>query len=743
MVNANFSAYRTFVTDSLYQWDLNQVLTVTGLNLSVAPEVHFSNCFMEKALARQATLSGDVISVKIPNSLLQYPYNIDAHIGIYEGETFKVIELVKIPVMPRTRPADYQLEDSDEEIYSFKRLENRIANVVAEATDKGNSAEVADIRTGYDETKYPSAGEAVRQQIRRLVENVETLNDGGLMLKDEIIDAAVKTWLEENPDATTTVQDKALTEAKFIDEIVHKLNHVETGNSVTYGEELVTENEWTTEGWTGNLADGFVHIVGSSEPLIWGNNFVAGKIYKVEFDVESDYPAGVPNASSAFTVTLGNSERFVAYKGGGSDHYCYSIKAIDESDFRIIPTAIADPFTDDSVFSGTVKNISVKEIISSATASNTLKDDTGNSAIDIRVDSADRRNTFFGAGAGLNNFYGYENTAIGADALKDNGSGFWNVAIGADALKHNTVGSRNVAIGFLAMEQNTTGDRNYAIGTFALERNTSGRFNVAIGADALWDITDGIGNIAISSACLSNLNKGNHNVSIGLGSGAFTEGSCNISIGRLALGKSSASDNSIAIGFQALYNNANDDNIAIGNVALANNTTGYHNVALGSYALTKNTEASECVALGHYAGGNLASGTGGVFVGAFAGQNVTGANNICIGYYAGSDITSGYGNILIGRRVMPSSVTAANELNIGDVIYADLSTSKRRVGIRKQTQMAGYFNIGAGDGVAPQMVMDNGSLAETPVPGAIEYDGSSLYLTIGNGTRYKLTMEAV
>lgn len=742
MIKANFKTYASYVTDSLYQWDLNQVLSVSGLNLAVAPEVHFSNASMDRAIVRQATMTDHVVSVAIPNSLLQDPFRIYAHIGIYEGDTFKVVELVEIPVIARKRPSDYQIEDADEEIYSFKALENRIANIVANGSNARNN-ELVDVRIGYDETRYKSAGEAVRKQIGKLAEDIDTLNNGGLVMKDRVIGDHVIAWLDNHPEATTTVQDGSLTESKFISDIVNKLNFKETGGDVIYGEELVSENEWTTTGWTGNLTSGFIHTVGSSDPLIFGNIFGANKLYKVEFDVESTYPAGTPNESVAFTVTLGNSERFVTYKGGGSDHYCYSIKAVSDGDFRIIPTAIADPFTDDSVFSGTVKNISIKEIVSSATASNVLKDSDGNSAVDMRVDSADRRNTFFGKGAGLNNFYGYENTAIGADAMKDNGSGFWNVAIGADALKHNTVGSRNVAIGFLALERNTTGDRNYAIGTFALERNTSGRFNVAIGADALWDIADGIGNIAISSACLSNLNDGDHNISIGLGSGGFKTGSFNVSIGRMALGSSPTSENCIAIGLQALYNNEATNNIAVGNVTLTNNKTGYNNVALGSYAMTKNTEASECVALGHYAGGHLTSGTGGVFVGAFSGQKVTGANNICIGYYAGSDVTSGYGNILIGRRVMPSSPTAANELNIGDVIYADISTNKRKVGIRKQTQLAGYFNIGAGDGTTPQMVMDNGSLAANPVPGAIEYDGDDLYLTIGNGTRYKLTKEAV
>ena len=44
---------------------------------------------------------------------------------------------------------------------------------------------------------------------------IDVLNEGGLNLKDEVIDTSIKTWLTEHPEATTTVQDGAITEAKI------------------------------------------------------------------------------------------------------------------------------------------------------------------------------------------------------------------------------------------------------------------------------------------------------------------------------------------------------------------------------------------------------------------------------------------------------------------------------------------------------------------------------------------------
>ena len=138
MIKANFNTYASYVTDSLHQWDLNQVLQVSGLNLATVPEVHFSNANTDRAIVRQATMANHVVSVDVPNSLLQEPLRIYAHIGIYEGNTFKVVELVEIPVKPRKRPQDYQIQDTDEEIYSFKALENKIGNINAHIVSKEN-----------------------------------------------------------------------------------------------------------------------------------------------------------------------------------------------------------------------------------------------------------------------------------------------------------------------------------------------------------------------------------------------------------------------------------------------------------------------------------------------------------------------------------------------------------------------------------------------------------------------------
>lgn len=126
-----------YKVDSLYQWDINQALEIQGLSLPTIPEIHFTNDAMDKAIVRQATMDDKgIITVEIPNSLLQKPYKITAYVCIYEDETFKSLYKLEIPVKARKKPMDYTIEDNDNEIYSFNALENLVNNTLVALNQK-------------------------------------------------------------------------------------------------------------------------------------------------------------------------------------------------------------------------------------------------------------------------------------------------------------------------------------------------------------------------------------------------------------------------------------------------------------------------------------------------------------------------------------------------------------------------------------------------------------------------------
>lgn len=126
---------RYTVDNPLYQWDINEVLEIRGLSLPSIPEIHFTNNAMDRAIVRQASMdNAGVITVAIPNSLLQKPSPVVAYVCVYEGDTFETRYRIEIPLKLRKQPTDYSFTDDQEEIYSFNALENQIINLEGKNT---------------------------------------------------------------------------------------------------------------------------------------------------------------------------------------------------------------------------------------------------------------------------------------------------------------------------------------------------------------------------------------------------------------------------------------------------------------------------------------------------------------------------------------------------------------------------------------------------------------------------------
>lgn len=263
MIKANFNTYNSYVTDSLYQWDKDQTLQVCGVNIAVAPEIHFTNNEMDRAIVRQGALEDGVITVKIPNSLLQSSQNIKAYIGIWVGSTFNTIETVVIPVTKRERPEGYELAANDEEYYSFNKLENRmanmvtlagfnnqvanikaeilakedalkaqIANIIAHNNDTASNSELIDLRTDNYGNVFASAGESVRNIGR----GVSTLNlASGSSWKRGYV-SATGTIEYQNDDYPWTVSNyiQVIGSSVFIGGIFNKLGNDNFPNVACY-----------------------------------------------------------------------------------------------------------------------------------------------------------------------------------------------------------------------------------------------------------------------------------------------------------------------------------------------------------------------------------------------------------------------------------------------------------------------------------------------------------------------------
>lgn len=288
MIRVNFSAYNNYVTDSLHQWDKNQDLSIHGLNLDAPPEIHFANVTMDRAIVRQAELIRNVVVVHIPNTLLQTAFPILAYIGRYEGQSFNVIETVEIPVIAKPRPDDYVFEDTDGEIYSYNRLENRMNAIIAGNSGQPNNAELVDVRIGADEHVYTTAGEAVRTQISQLTGRVDRLNEGGLEVSDELINTKVDTWLTEHPEAIATILDGSVTTDKLSDGSVTTAKLSEgsvTMDKLSLDLRQISRYDCVTPEQYGAVGDGatddsaaFISALASDKPLLVSQNYRVSNI---------------------------------------------------------------------------------------------------------------------------------------------------------------------------------------------------------------------------------------------------------------------------------------------------------------------------------------------------------------------------------------------------------------------------------------------------------------------------------
>lgn len=322
-----------------------------------------------------------------------------------------------------------------------------------------------------------------------------------------------------------------------------KLENVDVivNTSFEVGEELLTEEGWNTDGWSGNYNGGFTHVTGNENALTYDVPTEANSYYLVEFSITN-----LSNMSpSDFYVSLGGSPTFETYTGTHAvRQISYALKAVDSTSGLVV--------TPRSGWNGSISNLSVKKIVSELSKLIDIVNETQNSIFETRVGNESQDNMYIGLKAGEHAYKGYGNVSIGNQSLEENPNGFWNTAIGYRAMRDNLYGSRNLAIGYIALEKNISGDRNVAMGSFALNANTHGSRNVAIGADSLQFNT-----------------TGNRNIGLGMSAGYGIEtGTDNIAIGDSTMYNAKATKESIAMGFQSMYGGNPNRSVGIGHETL-------------------------------------------------------------------------------------------------------------------------------------------------------------------------------
>lgn len=160
--------------ERLYQWDLNQTITVKHLDFEKAPVFHFCNRKSKESLAVQSHATGNGYTANVPNILLQQALKITAFI-YYEGNGIgRTVFRTEIPVEPKPKPTDYLYDDNIADVLkNGSALLNEINEKIESAAK--DAAQAVDLLTKCGGTNLLKNTNALK-----IGSNGEKINNGVL-----------------------------------------------------------------------------------------------------------------------------------------------------------------------------------------------------------------------------------------------------------------------------------------------------------------------------------------------------------------------------------------------------------------------------------------------------------------------------------------------------------------------------------------------------------------------------------
>lgn len=176
------------------------------------------------------TVSGNVVTCELARQALRVPGHLTVVLCVSDAKGYM---LKSWPIMADVRNDGYEDTVEVESFFyitqitsaewdkAFAAWEDFKATIDPTLTLSGKAADAKATGAAVDKLEDKKADKTALDTERK---RIDTLNEGGLNLKDEVIDTSIKAWLTEHPEATTTVQDGAITEPKLSNELRKKMN---------------------------------------------------------------------------------------------------------------------------------------------------------------------------------------------------------------------------------------------------------------------------------------------------------------------------------------------------------------------------------------------------------------------------------------------------------------------------------------------------------------------------------------
>ena len=364
----------------------------------------------------------------------------------------------------------------------------------------------------------------------------------------------------------------------------------------------------------------------------------------------------------------------------------------------------------------------------------------------------DSKGTYIGYGAGATTTTGGRNIIVGQGAGNAITTAADLVLIGQSAANGLTSGSTNTFIGSFSGNKITIGNSNTALGAYSLMNVVSGITNTGLGTFSLQNVT-GNGNTAVGYDSLVNIGNSTSNTAIGYNAGRYiadgstskTTGDYGVYIGAGVKSNADGTTNEIVIGYNAVGNGSNT--VTYGNTSITKHLFTNGNMGIGTTApidtlhiVSSSNRFQISKSLGdsvsapatldtatcsyiHLGGGEYANNSYRLMTFGYKSSTTNPTNPAAyLGYQEISTVGSTKGDLIFGTRSVTTDTIPTERMRIDNA---------GNVGIGVAGPTAS-LNIKAGSataGTAP-IKLTAGTVMTAPESGAIEWDGTDLFITI-------------
>lgn len=206
MITAIFNpGDKSITTEKLLQWDYGQVLSIKGLDLPKAVEIHFCVYTDSTTITAVGITTDDHTDVEIPDGLLRQDRELRAYVYVADLEQGKTVRTVNIPIQSRQKP---EIPHTPEDTEVFREAIKAVNNSANRAETAANTSEQNAKKTAKDRTAIEEMVETVSgieqqvQDVKKYAGQAETAASNAALSEQEAKEAKTAA-LQAKADAET------------------------------------------------------------------------------------------------------------------------------------------------------------------------------------------------------------------------------------------------------------------------------------------------------------------------------------------------------------------------------------------------------------------------------------------------------------------------------------------------------------------------------------------------------------